>query len=139
MCRWGKCWNVFNCKQSRVRSNEPSWLPVKPVKAGGTEAERVGYYVRFEKGWSLTEIIVDSGESEIPLSGYSSEAVVMEPGVVMGKARGPLEKPELEQAQISKVHDLPSPEMYSVLQDSSDASEEMIKHLDGAQRVAFKR
>lgn len=63
----------------------------------------------------------------------------MEPGMVVGKAGGPLEKTELENAQISKVHDLPSMEVFSVLGESSEVSEEMMKHLDGERRMAFKR
>lgn len=77
-------------------------MPVKFIKADVTKAECGSYCVRFESGWSPTDGVVDSGESEILLSSYSSEAVVMEPGMGMGTVGGPLEKTELEKAHNSK-------------------------------------
>lgn len=128
----------FNGTQPQIPLKERSRVPVK-LKADGNEAARGGYYVRFENGWLPTEMIVDSGGPEIPLSSFSSKGVVMEPGMVMGSTGPPLEKIELKNAQISEVHDLPSSEVFSVVEESSEVPEEMMKHLHGAQRVTYKQ
>ena len=65
MCRW-RC----SCRLFRTRYHIPnvmSWVTVSIANADGTAAAEGSCYIRFTKGWSPREAVVEAGTSDIPL------------------------------------------------------------------------
>ena len=97
---------VYAGKTEQVVTHELAWVPVTLRASDGALAPKGLYYVRFESGWSPSEMVVEAGDSIIPLRFTDVECSVAVPGMVMGAAGAPMVPCSLNDAKNSR---LPTP------------------------------
>ena len=112
---------------------------MKPFNMDGTPTVEGSYYATLDPEWSPREIIIDAGESTIPLSYTGLEGQMMTPNTTLGYAGAPLVPCSLADAKISKTTKDRLVEIHAVDQEQETPPDSVLENLDETQKEAFRQ